>query len=1020
MLNINISNNVDIEYPAGDTFKFAVTEDNVIDASRRLRFQVSSNGNPKMIVIEKVFYPENNAFIISLSDDDTRKLEIHKTYEYRLTYFSVEDERTTTISGSLHVQWGAPNGNILHSPSVPTLHIGKLTIEKRMDSHRTSIELDHPDGSVTAKKIANGAISEDKIADGAVTGDKIADETISEDKLNEDVIGLIDSNKFDGIMETDEIDGYEFPEMSGSYVYKLIDSSLPDDFGGILLVASYYNQRGGIKYLAKMYQTKIIVSTGEILTRQTTHTTHTEPITWSEWKSRYLTSEDVQELKAKTGYFSTSLAAGNVDYEIIAYDMTGIFGGLPVEPLSVLVSPDNVGIWESLSIVYADINGVRCKLNRSDFATDGLTANQINGYTGDKKDWFVYWYIGSDYDFNSEELNTGKYDISMAVPKFKVDEYGNMSANSLKLKYDDRAIQIVNTAEGEAIALPDSADAAMRGLKVMGKTTQKTTNGYQLFDASIVKTVSSGGATVTNNGDGSFTITGSGELTSNFSSIIELDHTTTLRLIKSGMIIMQTEQVSFPYVCAYICNESGETLCRLNNSSVASLSNTITEEMMNTEGVYMRIGFYGVAGKVITPCTIRPMLYQDGDGTWEPFTGGIPAPTTEFPCKLVSVGDDGGVDVNVHGYQLFDASAIDGKESYGVTMTNNGDGSFTVTGVANREFSTVKHYSRKEALKLLRAGQISLSNNGVYGYPYAYMSLFGTNGKYFEVNTSSATYKTKTITQEMLDDESLTMRIGIYIKNNDTTVTYLKPMLYQDGDGTWEPFKPIQTLTIPTPNGLPAVPVSEDGNYTDASGQQWVCDEIDYNRGVYIKRVGEWKYFGGAVSSMNTCTVQSSGDILTFNQYVQGVSGQYSGNGNVLCNAFMSGDVAKKQNVVGIIRNTNDYLYFGLCASDLGFVYGDGKSYNERKTAVTEWMQKTFSEETPLIVNYPLIEPTETSLSEAEINAYKELYTHYPHTSIHNSKNAHMAVDYVADTKNYVDNQIKKEVAELTAAILTQ
>lgn len=48
-----------------------------------------------------------------------------------------------------------------------------------------------------------------------------------------------------------------------------------------------------------------------------------------------------------------------------------------------------------------------------------------------------------------------------------------------------------------------------------------------------------------------------------------------------------------------------------------------------------------------------------------------------------------------------------------------------------------------------------------------------------------------------------------------------------------------QTLTLPTPNGLPGIPVTSGGNYTDQSGQQWVCDEADLERGVRVQRVGK-------------------------------------------------------------------------------------------------------------------------------------------------------------------------------------
>ena len=46
-----------------------------------------------------------------------------------------------------------------------------------------------------------------------------------------------------------------------------------------------------------------------------------------------------------------------------------------------------------------------------------------------------------------------------------------------------------------------------------------------------------------------------------------------------------------------------------------------------------------------------------------------------------------------------------------------------------------------------------------------------------------------------------------------------------------------QTIALQTPNGLPGIPVTSGGNYTDPSGQQWVCDEVDLERGVRVQRV---------------------------------------------------------------------------------------------------------------------------------------------------------------------------------------
>lgn len=46
-----------------------------------------------------------------------------------------------------------------------------------------------------------------------------------------------------------------------------------------------------------------------------------------------------------------------------------------------------------------------------------------------------------------------------------------------------------------------------------------------------------------------------------------------------------------------------------------------------------------------------------------------------------------------------------------------------------------------------------------------------------------------------------------------------------------------QLLTLQTSNGLPGIPVTSGGNYTDPSGQQWVCDEVDFARGVRVQRI---------------------------------------------------------------------------------------------------------------------------------------------------------------------------------------
>lgn len=52
----------------------------------------------------------------------------------------------------------------------------------------------------------------------------------------------------------------------------------------------------------------------------------------------------------------------------------------------------------------------------------------------------------------------------------------------------------------------------------------------------------------------------------------------------------------------------------------------------------------------------------------------------------------------------------------------------------------------------------------------------------------------------------------------------------------YEPYRE-QLFTLPTPTGLPGIPVTSGGSYTDSTGQQWVCDEVDLAKGVKVQRV---------------------------------------------------------------------------------------------------------------------------------------------------------------------------------------
>src|SRR5699024_1552307 len=56
-----------------------------------------------------------------------------------------------------------------------------------------------------------------------------------------------------------------------------------------------------------------------------------------------------------------------------------------------------------------------------------------------------------------------------------------------------------------------------------------------------------------------------------------------------------------------------------------------------------------------------------------------------------------------------------------------------------------------------------------------------------------------------------------------------------------------QTLNITIPEqGFYGIPVSSGGNYTDSSGQRWICDEFDFKNKKFIKRTERISFDGSA------------------------------------------------------------------------------------------------------------------------------------------------------------------------------
>lgn len=199
------------------------------------------------------------------------------------------------------------------------------------------------------------------------------------------------------------------------------------------------------------------------------------------------------------------------------------------------------------------------------------------------------------------------------------------------------------------------------------------------------------------------------------------------------------------------------------------------------------------------------------------------------------------------------------------------------------------------------------------------------------------------------------------------------------GDGADE----RQTITLQTPNGLPGIPVTSGGNYTDQSGQQWVCDEVDLERGVKVQRV--------SAVDLSTCEITSTTEFA----------------------------VAKRLSIRLLIHG-RDYKTEALC-NKLQFIVSFNKDiphFYVDKTNVQAFIPIGAKNpaEGEYIVLYALATPIETPLTPAEIAAYKALTTYAPDTVVQATDGAGLEATYKCNVRK-AEKTINDLYAELTAEL---
>ena len=361
---------------------------------------------------------------------------------------------------------------------------------------------------------------------------------------------------------------------------------------------------------------------------------------------------------------------------------------------------------------------------------------------------------------------------------------------------------------------------------------------------------------------------------------------------------------------------------------------------------------------------------------YEPYTGGQPSPSPDYPQQIVSAGSDGKIGVEVRGKNLFGLTGIRDNEYLRIEKIENNTIYARPTNM-NAESPGTTNYSN---------GWVDFSEKikVISGILYTISLSYKAVQKMMEIEKlDSARILVFKDSENIILNEEIKQEIGKYvdvefpllipngtdsiyfvITCNNCSVAIKNIQIEEGGYTSYEPYYEPQSLSISTPTGLPAIPVNTDGNYTDANGQQWISDYVDLKRGKLYKKV----------TRLNLKDVDAISVAHGFHS---------NGNGYL---SFSVKNVNKGHKPISnrykssMWTNESGYTYV---PNSNTIVFVDDR-FTDKQTAI-KLVQNTY-------VIYALTSQIETDLTPEEIQAYKNLVTYAGTTIVENDAECYMEV----------------------------
>lgn len=395
------------------------------------------------------------------------------------------------------------------------------------------------------------------------------------------------------------------------------------------------------------------------------------------------------------------------------------------------------------------------------------------------------------------------------------------------------------------LTLKDCIGEPFNGLVLYGKSTQVTTTGAQLFEP-ISDSLNLNGVAIT--------------LGKNSEQIVVSGTPTLSQEIQISKPIQM--QAGEKYVLTFDENHYFENIwVRGNGVSFGwSGKNTTNRVIIIVPDSFAErtdcVMYASVSEGKAYNFTINHLMLNAGDTAipWEPYTGGKPSPSPDYPQEIQSAKGE----VVVHGKNLFGGRFYYANYANGVLKI---DESRKADEVKLPFAPTYETFGVCKVIKCQKGKTYVISVTNPNKNAAVGMTEYENIEKAIDVNKALGFAK---VDNKILKKSYTAKSGGILVCGIAGTWTDGKTTVHECTESellqveeaseatSYEPYHNPQTLTLSAPNGLPGIMVTSGGNYTDENGQQWICDEVNLERGVYVQRiytvdVAELEYSAGTI-----------------------------------------------------------------------------------------------------------------------------------------------------------------------------